>query len=122
VVHGGSVRGGKAAVLAALNGARAVADGVVLEARLAAGQESLCSAAMAAGQGSMVVLRRCELRAPLLPWLPGRLPHISVQVEEGARATAADCACGGRVVVLGQGSSLLHFAWPSRPAWRAPSS
>ncbi len=79
-------------------------EGAVLESISRVEDQDSCTA-MASGVGSMLVLRRCELRAST----PGeRSAGMSMLVSEGARATAADCACSGRVVVGGHGSSLLH--------------
>ncbi len=108
VVRGGSVRGGSKAAVLASRGGKAVAEGAVLEAGPDVGQEWPSSAVRAVRPGSTVVLRHCELRVPPLPVPAGRLPHVSVLVEEGARGTAADCACAGWLVVEGLGSSLLH--------------
>jgi hypothetical protein len=108
VVRGGSVRGGSTAAVIVRQGAKVVAEGVTVEARPATGQARSSSAARALDSGSTVVLRRCELRVPPLPVPAGCHQHVSVLVEEGARGTAADCACGGPVLVEGQGSSLLH--------------
>ncbi len=58
--------------------------------------------AMSAGK---VVLRRCELRVPPCS---SSLMQCSLIVKEGARATAADLTCSGMVMVLNQGSMLLH--------------
>ncbi len=111
VVRGGSVRGGKSAALGSREGGKAVAEGAVLEARPAEGQES-SSAAVATGPGSAVVLRRCVLQEPRGS-TGGEPSHhhawdASVLVRAGGRGTAADCACAGPVVSTGQGSALLH--------------
>ncbi len=84
-----------------------MAEGAVLESVSRVGiedQEQPCTA-MASGVGSMLVLRRCELRASSIEERSG---GFSMRVSGGARATAADCACSGRIVVEGQGSSVLH--------------
>ncbi len=94
------MRGGSWAALQACDGGKAVAEGALLEARPAEGQAAMSSAAASQDPGSIVVVRHCDLRAAT--------KHASLIVQTGARATAADCACGGPVVVGGQGSSLLH--------------
>ncbi len=103
------MRGGCTAALWASDGAKAVVEGAVLQARPAGGQETSAIAAVASGLGSTAVLRRCELCTPA----PGAAPspagvHESLVVEAGARGTAADCTCSGRILVVGQGSALLH--------------
>jgi hypothetical protein len=123
------VRGGFRAALQACDGAKAVAEGAVLEARPAEGQEGRPSAAAASGPGSTVVLRRCEgagsssaamstdpwstlvlrhceLRAPQVAADSGGA-HSSMLSQEGGRGTAANCTCEGPAVSMGQGSSLL---------------
>jgi hypothetical protein len=114
VVRGGSICGGSTTALLAIAGGRVVAEGAVLEARAVQGDEGPTSAARTEDFGSSVVLRRCELRLPPPAALPqlqpaGSVMHNILQVEGGARATAADCACSGQAVVLGRGSALLHM-------------
>ncbi len=112
-VRGGSVHGGSTSALAAIDGGKAVAEGAVLEAWPAMGQVVPSSAAAACGPGSALVVRHCELRLP-----KGRAgTHVSLNIEGGARATAADCACSGFVLVQQQGSSL-----PGRPGGSHPHS
>ncbi len=109
MVRGGSVSGGSEQALCAADGAKAVAEGAMLEARPAEGVDS--SAVLAHGLDSRVVLQRCKLRVPPVCLQPARAPgseHNSLEVWGGARATAADCTCSGRVHVDGQGSALLH--------------
>jgi hypothetical protein len=97
----------------ATGGGKAVAEDAFLEARPAEGQGRSSSAALATEAGSTVVLRRCELRCPVAQGgqqqqQPPAGAHRGLQVEGGGRATAADCTCSGPIVVLDQGSSLLH--------------
>jgi hypothetical protein len=61
-----------------------------------------------ADHGGTIVLRRCELRLPPQARLAHLDPHTSLMLQLGGRGTVADCACSGLVVVLDQGSSLLH--------------
>jgi hypothetical protein len=118
VVRGGSVRGGYRAALQACDGGKAVAEGAVLEARPAEGQEDTTSSAAAVGPGSTILLQRCELSTPASApqrQLAAGLSHYSLQVEDRAKATAADCACAGLVLVVGLGSSLLHLGLAFAP-------
>ncbi len=116
VVRGGSVRGGSLAAVRAVDAGKVVAEGALLEARPEEGQEAPAATVLAEGPGSAVVLRRCELLQPGGEYsraAPSSKPqpalhHRCMQTGGGARATAADCACGGPITVLGQGSSLLH--------------
>ncbi len=106
------MRGGSWAALLVVDGAKAVAEGAVLEARPLEGQPQPSCAVLVAHAGSSVALRRCELRTPQTS-VPLHLQHPlrarrSLQLEEGAKATAAECTCGGRAVVAGRGSTLLH--------------
>jgi hypothetical protein len=98
------VRGGSTSALVAVRGGKAVAEGVVLEAWPAMGQVAPSCATMACNPGSALVVRHCVLlRVP--HGIAGG--HDSLHVEDGARATAADCACppglGGRGRVRTQG-------------------
>ncbi len=116
-VRGGSVRGGYTAALAVYGGARAVAEAAVLQARPAGAQETPAASVLSSDPGSTVVLRACELPAleagPSLAQPHASLALIndgacsSLKLQEGGRATAVDCACGERILVLGQGSSVL---------------
>jgi hypothetical protein len=123
-VQGGSVRGGTLAALFVLQGAKAVAEGAVLEAVPAVGQAAPAAAAWARDPGSTLALRRCELLAPapaaspLHPPTGGR--RISLHLQRGARATLADCICGLRVYVTGEGSSLLHAGLAFPPGLEDP--
>jgi hypothetical protein len=112
-VRGGSVRGGWMSALLAMRGGKATAEGAVLESR---GGPSPCTA-MATEQGSMLVLRRCELLASSPG---GGMAGISLHVGGGARATAADCACSGRATLQGQGSVLLHAGLAFPPGMEYP--
>ncbi len=98
VVRGGSVRGGSHAALVAAGGSKAVAEGAVLQARPVQGQAGSPSAVLVRVRGTMAVLRRCELLSDA--------GHHSILVVSGARATAADCACGSGVAVMCQGRLL----------------
>ncbi len=111
VVRGGSVSGGSKRALLAVQGAKAVAEGTVLEARPAGGGDS--SAVQAQDPASMVALRRCVLRVPPVDPRPvgatgSTCEHRSLLVLKNARATVADCTCSGRAMVHDQGSVLLH--------------
>ncbi len=112
-VRNGSVRGGSTAAVRASAGGKAVVEGAVLQAR-GGGQADFTAAAIADGPGSVLGLRHCKL---LLPPPTGTVVHICLRVGGGARATAADCACNGRAMVMGEGSSLLHsgLAFPPGP-------
>jgi hypothetical protein len=109
-MRGGSVHGGSEGAFGATGGGKAVAEGAVLEGRDGPGVRSMAAAAVASFPGTTLVLRRCELRIqgpPSMP-RPSDQPALNLMVAHGARATAADCACGGPAVVMGQGSVLLH--------------
>jgi hypothetical protein len=93
----------------ALSGARAMATGAVLQARPAEGQREPTTVAVSSGPGSALSLRRCELPVPAAgSSAPGSSEGLSLQVDRGGRASATDCACGGRVAVSDWGSTLLH--------------
>jgi hypothetical protein len=116
VVQGGSLRGGSGYALVAAVGGKAVAEGAVLESLSIVEDQDPCTA-MATEQGSMLVLRRCELRVSSLGECSS---GINMHVGGGARATAADCACSGRIAVEGQGSSLLHTGLAFPPGMELP--
>ncbi len=66
------------------------------------------------GPGPPALLRDLRSAESPQPHPPSALPdgglpfHMSVWVQVGSRATAADCTCCGPVVVFGPGSSVLH--------------
>jgi hypothetical protein len=124
-VQGGSVRGGTWAALFVLQGAKAVAEGAVLEAAPAVGQAAPAAAAWARDPRSTLALRRCELLAPAPAASPLHPPtggqrNNSLVLMGGARATVADCICGLRAYVMGEGSSLLHTGLAFPPGLEDP--
>jgi hypothetical protein len=93
------------------------------------GQEAPAATAESSGPGSTLVVRSCELCAPApvseaTPFprrgRPLQSAHASLLVRGGARATAADCACGGQAVVVNQGSVLLHSGLAFLPGLMGP--